>query len=678
MRSTYNRTLITAACVLGLAILPGLATRSWCAGDTLTVIQRPILNIPAIVRPGDTLTIECEATPGVLGWTAELLRGSTRLPLEITVSTYDPATLWWSLAARVPDVRVYELYDLAVAAGGGITDTTRNAVKVIPNFKDDYYFVHITDPHLPTHLFYYERGADTDSSEMVDLREIIKDVNIINPEFVLLTGDLVNEGELEDYLGRHYFSKAQRLLTEFEVPVYLTAGNHDLGGWYSTPPPNGTARQTWWRFFGWKRLDDPPPGAPAHTQDYSFDYGPVHYVGLEAYINYDMWRSDIYRGQSFTQDQMDWLAGDLAAASQSTSKVLFYHYDFSRQINLPNLGADMALQGHTHSSEDDFLPPYYITTQSACDGNRAYRLVRVSHGVLHPSFTMSAGPGGAKLDVTYTPANDGTNYSVTAHITNSLPERFENSELRFVMPPQKGQVDVTGGTLLQIDDSGPQAIYYVGVDIAANSSSQTVTVALDATDREPPAVTVTSPNGGEVWDEGSSHDITWTATDNVGVTSVDILLSLDGGTTYPDTLAAGEPNDGEYAWAVDGDTSSSARIKLVVYDGGGNSGEDASDGDFEVREVSGGIPSHLVIMGAAPNPFSQHAVIKFGLPRDGNVQIDLYDVSGKFVARLVEGPYSAGYHGVDWDTRQAVAAGIYVLRIQMGSDTATSKVVIPR
>ena len=57
----------------------------------------------------------------------------------------------------------------------------------------------------------------------------------------------------------------------------------------------------------------PPPGAPWHTQNYSFDYGPVHYVGLESYINYDDWRSWIYSTESFTSAQLSWLDDDLAA-----------------------------------------------------------------------------------------------------------------------------------------------------------------------------------------------------------------------------------------------------------------------------------------------------------------------------------------------------------------------------
>jgi hypothetical protein len=215
------RGVLAGFLLFGAAMFPADAAAT---GDTLTVIQRPLLNIPAIVADGGTFTVECEAGSGTTGWGAEIIHELTQVTLSILSSTYNSSTLWWEIEVQVPPVPVYGLYDLVVTANGGIEDTTRNAVRVIPSLKDDYYFIHITDTHLPTHLYYYEDGADTDSSEMVDLREIIGDVNIINPEFVLLTGDFINEGELEDFLNKRYFTRCQALLTEFEVPVYLTSG----------------------------------------------------------------------------------------------------------------------------------------------------------------------------------------------------------------------------------------------------------------------------------------------------------------------------------------------------------------------------------------------------------------------------------------------------------------------
>jgi predicted phosphodiesterase len=669
-----------AAAWVGLALVLGLTSPAGAVpvGDTLTVIQRPLLNIPAIVVPGGTLAIQCEADPAAADWSAELQRGGIRLPLEIAGAAYNSSTLWWEVEAVVPEPSVYyDMYDLAVRAGGGIEDTARNAVRVIPELEDDYYFIHITDTHLPTHMYYYEQGADTDSSELVDLREIIQDVNLINPEFVLLTGDLVNEGELEDFLERRYFTRSQQLLAEFEVPVYLTAGNHDVGGWDATPPPDGTARQTWWRFFGWGRLGSPPAGAPARTQDFSFDYGQVHYVGLEAYNNYDYWRPEIYGGDSFTQAQIAWLSADLTAASTSSAKVLFYHSDFLRQINLATLEADMALSGHTHRSREDLTHPYDIVTAAACDGKRTYRLVRVSNGVLQPSAALSAGSTGSNLRVDFAPANDGSNSSVTATVTNGLNERFEHSLVRFVMPRGCGTPEVTGGALLQVDNSGPYAVWYVAADVPA-SSSLAVTARLDTIDLEAPEVTVVSPNGAEAWEVGSTQDVAWSASDNCGVASVTILLSRDGGTTYGDTLAVGAANEGLYSWTVTPEVTATARVMVIAVDRGGNRSSDTSDGDFEIDEPTAGIPAHVVIAGTSPNPIDGSTEIRFGLPRAGVVEADLYDVAGRLVARLMRSDYGEGFHSFDWANDGKVSAGVYFLRLRMGQETAASKLVIPK
>ena len=190
-------------------------------------------------------------------------------------ATYESAFERWFLSVTVPYDVPAETYGLEVTASGGIYDEVDHAVTVRQSIESDFYFIHITDTHLPTHKYYYESGADTDTTEMEDLHAVIDDINIINPAFVLLTGDVINEGELEDYLNKRYFTRTQRILQRFDVPVFMIAGNHDIGGWDDTPPPDGTARRNWWKFFGWRYLNDPPPGEGVHTQNYSFDYGGV-------------------------------------------------------------------------------------------------------------------------------------------------------------------------------------------------------------------------------------------------------------------------------------------------------------------------------------------------------------------------------------------------------------------
>ena len=473
-------------------IFEGSANPTNAIGDTLTTIQKPLQNIPSFVMSGETLLINCEASPATTGWTAELVNGQHSVPLTITDANYNSSTTWWDIEAELPQVSITELYDLHVTGSGGIDDVTKSSVKVLSDFKEDYYFIQVTDTHLPDHQFSNSGGTPADSTEINDLRAVIADLNIINPEFVLVTGDLVNEGELEDYLEWRSYTRAQRLLLELDVPMFLVSGNHDIGGWTSTPPPDGTARRQWWRFFGWPRLFNPPAGAPEYTQNYSFDYGPVHYIGMEAYDNYDMWWSGIYGSESFTSGQLNWLNQDLAATS-SQAQVMFFHYDFQQQLNLNTLGVEMALYGHIHRDEGSiYSQPFDLATDNTCDGARSYRLVRVSGSTLTPIASLSAGSGGQNLRIIYDPFNNGTSNSVTATLDNNQNQRFEHALVKFEMP-SGNMFDVTGGVIQQVDNTGLNSIVHVGVDLLANSL-QTVTCSLDVTGVEVPNSVVLNQN----------------------------------------------------------------------------------------------------------------------------------------------------------------------------------------
>ncbi len=530
-------------------------------GDTLTVIMRPIMNLPSIVPRGDTVEIDCAAASSTTDWAASLSYRALNIPLDIASSEYVASLLRWKLRAVIPVSTPVELYDLTVTASGGINDVAENAVKVIDEFGSSFYFVHVTDTHVPTHLFYEDPGSDTDSSELVDFREVIKDINVINPEFVLLTGDFINEGELEDFEYRRYFTRAQKLLAELEVPVYLQAGNHDVGGWDATPPPDGTARRTWWKFFGWPHLDSPPPGDPARTQDYSFDYGACHFVGLEAYINYDDWRYEIYGAQSFRSAQLAWLSDDLSAASGSALQILFYHNDFSNQVNLASLGVDLCLYGHGHVDKGSLTGwPLNIETRSCCDGNRSYRMVRINGSSITPSTTTSAGAGGLNFRITFGSPNDGTATSNSATIWNSFSQGFEHGMVRFFMKAQEGtSYSVTNGTLLQAVSTDSVVVCYVGVDIPASGS---ITVYVDGvvgvSETAVPAVLAAScqPNPFE-----SATSISFSLAERAGVSLS--IFDIEGRVVK--RIAELELGPGTHAYSWDGTDGNGRPVGTGVY-----------------------------------------------------------------------------------------------------------------
>lgn len=98
---------------------------------------------------------------------------------------------------------------------------------------------------------------------------------------------------------------------------------------------------------------------------------------------------------------------------------------------------------------------------------------------------------------------------------------------------------------------------------------------------------VTAPNTAVSWAVGSSQTVTWSVNSTnvapVNCTNVNILLSTDGGNTFPITLAANTPNDGSQSITVPNNPSSSCRVKVEAV---GNIFFDISNTNFTI----GGTP----------------------------------------------------------------------------------------
>ena len=101
-------------------------------------------------------------------------------------------------------------------------------------------------------------------------------------------------------------------------------------------------------------------------------------------------------------------------------------------------------------------------------------------------------------------------------------------------------------------------------------------------DNEPPTVTVIAPNGGENWPVYSNQIISWTADDNIGVTSIDLYYSTSGSNGPYELISAGETNDGSYLWNIPPTPTEDARVKIVAHDASANTGEDISDAAFTI------------------------------------------------------------------------------------------------
>jgi hypothetical protein len=97
-----------------------------------------------------------------------------------------------------------------------------------------------------------------------------------------------------------------------------------------------------------------------------------------------------------------------------------------------------------------------------------------------------------------------------------------------------------------------------------------------------PTVAVTSPNGGEGLVVGTPALLTWNATDNVAVTSIELYLSRTGPAGTLELLASGLPNTGSYSWTVTGPATTDAYLKVVARDAQNNNASDLSNASFQI------------------------------------------------------------------------------------------------
>ena len=127
-------------------------------------------------------------------------------------------------------------------------------------------------------------------------------------------------------------------------------------------------------------------------------------------------------------------------------------------------------------------------------------------------------------------------------------------------------------------------IWLIASDAAGNQGLA-VSDYFSISDKTAPSVSVTSPNGGEIWLVESQHEITWSATDNVEVVSIDLFYSTDTGNSWL-IIAKDEPNDGTYLWTIPYNLSSNCKVKVIAYDAGNRMSFDVSDSIFSIATTN--------------------------------------------------------------------------------------------
>lgn len=288
----------------------------------------------------------------------------------------------------------------------GVVENEVRLRKLAANVRYDYQIFTEQTRLLPTqHLWFRAPAAASDTTftffAVGDVGEPVTDggtpdvlaqalePHIDSLQFGLLLGDIIYpDGKSEDYDANlfQYFGGVFPYL-----PLFTVLGNHD---WHE--PDENYVKE-------WK--------LPGNEHYYSFDYGHVHFVGLDTHMG-----EVLYDDQA----QLAWLEDDLSKLSEDQQWIIvFLHHngksctykkDYEAVLGLYPLfekyGVDLVLNGHAHTYER--LHPMNgvgeVVTQKA--GNTSHRYHK-PEGFL----CITAGSGGKLRGIgsdpkPFTPAPD--------------------------------------------------------------------------------------------------------------------------------------------------------------------------------------------------------------------------------------------------------------------------------
>lgn len=99
---------------------------------------------------------------------------------------------------------------------------------------------------------------------------------------------------------------------------------------------------------------------------------------------------------------------------------------------------------------------------------------------------------------------------------------------------------------------------------------------------------------------------------------------------------------------------------------------DATTGVGDDTPAASGVPFRV-----SRNPFVRSTELSFALQRPGLARLEVFDVSGRKVATLLEGWQEAGPHSAEWDAADA-RGGIYFGRLTTGGTTQTRRLLLLR
>jgi len=171
----------------------------------------------------------------------------------------------------------------------------------------------------------------------------------------------------------------------------------------------------------------------------------------------------------------------------------------------------------------------------------------------------------------------------------------------------------------------------------------------------------------------------------VAATNLKLTLTADAPdiTVFDGTALLSRQNTGDpFVFAID-EAATDSLVTLWIHMGRrSNTSQGALRLDVHLAPPGGPEGAKFLLSPCRPNPFRDATNLSFSVPQNGRAVVRIYDVSGRLVRTVDDSYREAGPHQVRWDgssgSGDAVANGVYFVRLEVAGDSRTRKVVLLR
>jgi hypothetical protein len=157
---------------------------------------------------------------------------------------------------------------------------------------------------------------------------------------------------------------------------------------------------------------------------------------------------------------------------------------------------------------------------------------------------------------------------------------------------------------------------------------------------------------------------------NINTAGLAMLLYYSDGSVTEYVVSASAIDSSGFLRLLPGVTLQNVERVGIVFTNVDNVAQDISY-MVSVRDVS----DNILLLSNYPNPFISQTKIPFVLTESSNIVLDVFDIHGRFIDRLIKNEMGAGFHEVVFENK-GLASGVYFYRITTETGNHTGKMLL--